>query len=164
MRDFSRVILQLPGFPDGGLMPRKYSCQGEEMSPEVEWMEMPKVTKSLVLFMYDVSVPMDFLRLFTIDHWVVYNIPPEVDGFPEGVSEEIIIEKGARQGLRWGGRRNYMGPCPLAGTHLYVFELYSLKKMLDLKASDEFRKKINEKMQSLIIEKSVYSGKYRKYR
>ena len=74
------MILQLPGFPDGGIMPRKYTAQGEEASPEVEWLELPEETKSLVLFMYDVSVPADWLRLGTIDHWVVYNIPPELTG------------------------------------------------------------------------------------
>jgi Raf kinase inhibitor-like YbhB/YbcL family protein len=158
------MILQLPGFPDGGFMPRKYSCQGKEISPEVEWMELPEGTKSLVLFMYDISIPVDLLRLYKIDHWVVYNIPPEVNRLPEGVSDETIMEKGARQGIRWGGKRNYMGPCPLLGTHLYVFELYSLKKMLEIRSSDSSRRKITEQIQSLILEKSVYSGKYKKYK
>ena len=158
------MILQFPGFPDGGFMPQKHSCQGKEVSPEVEWMELPKGTQSLVLFMYDVSIPMDFLRLYKIDHWVVYNIPPNVNGLPEGVSEEAITEIGAKQGLRWGGKRNYMGPCPISGTHQYVFELYSLKRMLEISSIDASRRKLSEQMQSLILEKSVYSGKYRKYR
>lgn len=145
-------------------MPRRYSCQGDENSPEVEWMELPDNTKSLVLYMYDVSVPTDFLRLTTIDHWVVYNIPPEINGLPEGVPEKERLENGAMQGLRWGGRTGYMGPCPLTGTHLYVFELYALNNILDIRPQDATRKKITELIHSLVVDKSVYAGKYRKYR
>ena len=158
------MILQLPGFPDGGFMPRRYTCQGEEVSPEIEWLELPGRTESLVLFMYDVSIPMDFLRLTTIDHWVVYNIPPDINGLREGIQEEEILENGAVQGIRWSGKRSYMGPCPLSGTHQYVFELYAVNRMLDIEPGEATRKKIKEYMQDLVIEKSVYLGKYTKFR
>ena len=158
------MILQLTGFPDGGLMPRRYTCQGDEVSPEVEWLELPNGTESLVLFMYDVSIPMDFLRLTTIDHWVVYNIPPDTNGLSEGVPEEEILKNGAIQGIRWGGKRSYMGPCPLSGTHQYVFELYALNKTLDIEPREATRNKIKDCIKDIVIEKSVYLGKYRKFR
>ena len=156
------MILQLPGFPDGGIMPRKYTAQGEEASPEVEWLELPEETESLVLFMYDVSVPADWLRLGTIDHWVVYNIPPELTGLPEGLPEIHELENGAQQGTRWGRRTGYMGPDPLTGTHLYVFELYALDKMLDVSPVEATRKKLTEVMTGSVLEKAVYAGKYKK--
>ena len=145
-------------------MPRRYTCQGEEVSPEIEWLELPSGTESLVLFMYDVSIPMDFLRLTTIDHWIVYNIPPDINGLREGVPEEEILENGGIQGIRWGGKRSYMGACPLSGTHQYVFELYALNKMLEIDPNKATRKKIKDCMQDIVIEKSVYLGKYRKFR
>ena len=158
------MILQLPGFPDGGLMPRKYTAQGKEVSPEIEWLELPKGTVSLVLFMYDVSVPADWLRLGTIDHWVVYNIPPALSRLTEGVPETHMLENGAKQGTRWGKRTGYMGPDPLTGTHLYVFELYALDKMLDTEPVDATRKSLTSAMEGAVLDKAVYGGKYKKYR
>jgi Raf kinase inhibitor-like YbhB/YbcL family protein len=158
------MILQLPGFPDGGTMPRKFTAQGEEVSPEVEWLELPEDTASLVLFMYDVSVPADWLRLGTIDHWVVYNILPELTGLREGLPEVHELENGALQGTRWGRRTGYMGPDPLTGTHLYVFELYALDKMLDVPPVEATRKKLTEVMTGSVMEKAVYAGKYKKTR
>jgi Raf kinase inhibitor-like YbhB/YbcL family protein len=158
------MILQLPGFPDGGTMPRKYTAQGDEVSPELEWMELPEGTESLVLFMYDVSIPADWLRLGTIDHWVVYNIPPALGGLPEGLPEQYTLENGALQGKRWGRRTGYMGPDPLTGTHLYVFELYSLDKMLDVAPEEATRKSLTEAMKGFVLDKAVYAGKYRKSR
>ncbi|MBD3170862.1 YbhB/YbcL family Raf kinase inhibitor-like protein [Candidatus Bathyarchaeota archaeon] len=156
------MILQLPGFPDGGNMPRKYSCQGDEVSPELIWMDLPEEIKSLVLFMYDVSIPADWLRLTTIDHWVVYNIPTNLRGLPENVPDEQRLENGALQGKRLRNKTGYMGPCPLFGTHLYVFELYALNKMLEMEPENATRTKLTHTMKTKIIDKTVYAGKYRK--
>ena len=143
-------------------MPRKYTAQGEEVSPEIEWLELPEETMSLVLFMYDVSIPADWLRLGTIDHWIVYNIFPEQNGLPEGLPEERHLPNGVLQGARWGGRAGYMGPDPLSGTHLYVFELYALDKVLDLEPEKATRKQVSEAMAGSVLDKAVYAGKYKK--
>jgi Raf kinase inhibitor-like YbhB/YbcL family protein len=156
------MILQLPGFPDGGNMPRKYTCQGDEASPELIWMELPEGTASLVLFMYDVSVPADWLRLTTIDHWVVYNISPNLTGLAEDVPDEQMLENGVLQGKRFGNKTGYMGPCPLFGTHLYVFELYALDKILDMEPVIATRRKLIQIMETSILDKTVYAGKYKK--
>jgi len=158
------MILQLPGFPDGSMMPRKYTAQGEEVSPEIEWHELPEGTESLVLFMFDVSIPADWLRLSTIDHWVVYNIPPTLDGLPEGLPEEHVLENGGLQGTRWGKRTGYMGPSPLTGTHLYVFELNALDKILDVAPENATRKSLTAVMEGSVLGKAVYAGKYKKTR
>ena len=145
-------------------MPRKYTAQGAEVSPEIEWMELPEDTESLVLFMYDVSIPADWLRLSTIDHWVVYNIPPMLSGLPEGLPEEHVLKNGVTQGTRWGNRTGYMGPDPLTGTHLYVFELLALDKRLDVAPEEATRKKLTAAMEEAVLDKAVYAGKYRKTR
>lgn len=145
-------------------MPRKYTSQGEEVSPEIEGHELPEGTESLVLFMYDVSIPADWLRLSTIDHWVVYNIPPTLDGLPEGLPEEQVLENGGLQGTRWGNRTGYMGPSPLTGTHLYVFELNALDKMLDVAPENATRKSLTAVMEGSVLAKAVYAGKYKKTR
>lgn len=143
-------------------MPRKYTCQGDEVSPELIWMELPEGTKSLVLFMYDVSIPTDWLRLTTIDHWVVYNIPPNLMGLPENVPDEQRLENEVLQGKRYMNKIGYMGPCPLFGTHLYVFKLYALNKMLEIEPENATRAKLTQTMKTKIIDKTVYAGKYRK--
>ena len=145
-------------------MPRKYTSQGEEVSPEIEWHELPEGTESLVLFMYDVSIPADWLRLSTIDHWVVYNIPPTLDGLHEELPEEHVLENGGLQGTRWGNRTGYMGPSPLTGTHLYVFELNALDKMLDVAPENATRKSLTAIMEGSVLDKAVYAGKYKKTR
>ncbi len=145
-------------------MLRKYTAQGEEVSPEVEWLELPEGTESLVLFMYDVSIPVDWLRLGTIDHWVVYNIPPSQSGLPEGLPKKHELTNGILQGTRWGGKTGYMGPAPLTGTHLYVFELCSLDKVLDLAPEEATRKLVTETMAGSVLDKAVYAGKYKKTR
>jgi hypothetical protein len=145
-------------------MPRKYTAQGDEVSPEIEWLELPEGTESLVLFMYDVSIPADWPRLTTIDHWVVYNIPPKLGGLPEGLPEEHILKNGAKQGTRWGGRTGYMGPNPLTGTHLYVFELYALDKTLDIEPAEATRHSLTAAMKDMVLDKAVYAGKYKKTR
>jgi Raf kinase inhibitor-like YbhB/YbcL family protein len=156
------MILQLPRFPRGGTMPRRYTAQGAMVSPEVEWLELPEHTVSLVLFMYDVSIPADWLRLGTIDHWVVYNIPPELGGLPEGLPDEYELSDGVKQGARRGGKPGFMGPNPLTGMHLYVFELYALDRMLDVPPQEATRKRLTEAMSGSVLDKSVYSGKYKK--
>jgi Raf kinase inhibitor-like YbhB/YbcL family protein len=158
------MILQLPGFPDGGTMPRKYTAQGEEVSPEVEWLELPDSTVSLVLFMYDVSVPADWFRVGTIYHWVVYNISPELSGLSEGLPEIHELENGALHGMRWGRRTGYKGPDPLIGTHLYIFELYALDKKFNVSPAEATRSKLTEVMAGSVLDKAIYAGKYKKTR
>lgn len=145
-------------------MPQKYTAQGEEVSPEVEWLLVLEEAQSLVLFMYDMSIPMNWLRLSTIDHWIVYNIPPELDGLPEGLPAKHQLDNGALQGTRWGKQTGYMGPNPLTGTHLYVFELYSLDKMLDVIPEEATRKRLIEAMKGSVLETAVHAGTYKKTR
>ena len=145
-------------------MLRKYTAQGDEVSPEVEWLELPEGTMSLVLFMYDMSVPVDWFRVGTIDHWIVYNIPPELTRLPEGLPDVHELENGALQGMRWGRRTGYMGPNPLTGTHFYVFELYALDKKLNVSPVEATRMRLTEAIVGSVLDKAVFAEKYKKTR
>ncbi|MBN2334377.1 YbhB/YbcL family Raf kinase inhibitor-like protein [Candidatus Bathyarchaeota archaeon] len=156
------MFLKSPAFADGGSIPRRYTCQGEEISPPLTWGDAPEDAESLVLFMYDVDVPSPSLRLSTIDHWIVYNIPPTLEGLPEAVPDEERLDVGATQGRRWGGRTGYMGPCPLTGAHEYMFELHAVDRMLDVEPSRATRKTLRREMRGHTLAEALYRGTYRK--
>lgn len=116
-------------FEDGAPIPRKYSCDGEDISPALSWDNLPAGTQSLALIMDDPDAPRG-----TWVHWVVYDIPPESAGFAENVSATGDGPGGGKQGNNSWKRIGYGGPCPPGGTHRYYFKLYALDTVLGLEA------------------------------
>ena len=100
--------LSSPAFADSGLIPKKFTCQGENVSPELNWREAPASTRSFALIMDDPDAPGG---VFT--HWLVWNIPPQTNSFAEGNGPT------GTQGENDFGKSGYRGPCPPAGTHRY---------------------------------------------
>ncbi len=120
--------LASPAFAERSAIPVKYTCDGEDLSPPLQWRNVPQGTKSLALIGDDPDAPG---RTFV--HWVVYNIPPTAEGLPEGVPAAEALSDGARQGTNDFRRIGYGGPCPPAGkSHRYVFKLYALDVELSL--------------------------------
>lgn len=117
--------LKTSAFREGGTIPKKYTCDGEDISPLLEIRNLPPNTKSLALIMDDP----DATRGTPWDHWLMWNISPAT----QYISEDSIPE-GALQGMNSGGRPKYAGPCPPKGkpAHHYVFTLYALDAVLDL--------------------------------
>lgn len=114
--------LTSPAFANGGMIPAKYTCKGENVSPPLRFMGVPKGTKSLALIMHDPDAPRgDWV------HWLVWNISPDAPGFLDAQTVS-----GALQGTNDFRGTDYGGPCPPSGTHRYVHELYALDTMLDL--------------------------------
>ena len=113
-------------FENGELIPGKYTCEGENVSPEICWEGLPEEVNSIALICDDPDAPSgDFV------HWVVFNIPPKLNGLPEAISTENITNIGALQGVTGYGRKGYNGPCPPAGlAHHYHFRLYALDETL----------------------------------
>jgi Raf kinase inhibitor-like YbhB/YbcL family protein len=111
-------------FEQGEPIPAKYSCNGEDISPSVAWGDPPAETQSLALIMDDPDAPGG-----TWDHWVVFNISPELRELPEGMKAN---ELAATFGENSWGRSDYGGPCPPSGTHHYFFKLYALDTTLNL--------------------------------
>jgi Raf kinase inhibitor-like YbhB/YbcL family protein len=118
------IDLTSPAFSPGGRIPDKYTCSGVNISPELRWSSPPNGAKSLTLIFDDPDAPSG---LFT--HWVLYNLPADLDGLPENYRPSGDV----RVGRSSTGEARYSGPCPPRGsTHHYYFRLYALDQALDL--------------------------------
>jgi hypothetical protein len=125
--DTMALELTSPAFEEGEAIPEKYSCDGEDISPALNWGNLPAGTQSLALIMDDPDAPGG-----TWVHWVVYDIPPETTGFPEKISATGELPNGGKHGNNSWKRIGYGGPCPPGGTHRYFFKLYALDSVLGL--------------------------------
>lgn len=116
-------------FKEGEPIPRRHTCEGEDLSPPLEWTVPPVGTRSFALIADDPDAPGG-----TWVHWVIYNLPPDLRGLSEGVPIKEQLANQARQGLNDFRRIGYGGPCPPPGKpHRYYFRLYALDRLLDLK-------------------------------
>jgi Raf kinase inhibitor-like YbhB/YbcL family protein len=117
-----------PDFAEGEAIPSRFACNGENLSPELVWNEPPVGTQSFALIFNDP----DANSLGWV-HWVVYNLPAESRGIPEGVAPGEEIPSGGLHGASSWRVLQYGGPCPPTGvTHNYEFILYALDTMLDV--------------------------------
>ena len=118
--DMAKITISSPAFAQGQPIPKKFTCSGEDISPELIWSEIPQTTRSIVLIMDDPDAPMG-----TFTHWVVYNLSPESKGLPENTPTGQI-SGGGSQGSNSGRKNGYMGPCPPSGKpHRYFFKIYA---------------------------------------
>jgi len=149
-------ILESTSFKDGGTIPKKYTCDGPDISPQLSWGGVPAGTKSFVLIMDDPDAPMG-----TFNHWILYDLPGEARGLPEGVAKDPALGDGSKQGVTSFRRVGYGGPCPPRGpAHRYFFNLYALDTPalgLGPKASKE---EVESKMKGHILGKAVLMGRY----
>jgi Raf kinase inhibitor-like YbhB/YbcL family protein len=142
-------------FKDKQSLPIQFTCDGESISPPLEFNEVPTNAKSLVLLMEDPDVPRDLRPDGIWDHWVVYNIPPSVTSIEMGESPEGI------GGLNTGGKSGYSPACPPSGQHRYVFKLYALDAMLAFDDPSIVTKKVlEEEMEDHIIDQAELVGIY----
>jgi Raf kinase inhibitor-like YbhB/YbcL family protein len=125
MNAASTISITSPAFQAGGDIPAKFTCNGTNVSPELQISGVPNEAKSLVLIVDDPDAPRG---LFT--HWIVWNIDPKTTQMAENSAPA-----GAVQGTSDFGKRNYGGPCPPSGTHRYFFKMFALDTKLDLKPS-----------------------------
>lgn len=121
--------LKTSAFPPNGEIPRKYTCDGPDLSPVLSWPEPPPGTQSLSLIVDDPDAPVG-----TWVHWVLYDLPASVRELAEGVPKDGELKNGARQGRNDFRRIGYGGPCPPPGpAHRYFFKLYALNTKTNLK-------------------------------
>lgn len=120
--------LRSKAFQEGGNIPKKHTCDGPDLSPPLEWSEVPSGTHSFALVVEDPDAPSG-----TWIHWVVYDLPGEARSLPEGVSSTETLPRGGAQGRNDFGRIGYGGPCPPPGRpHRYFFRLYALDSKVNL--------------------------------
>jgi len=124
-----------PQFSEKNPIPKKYTCDGQDVNPPVEFFEVPKTAVSLVLIVDDPDAPSGAWV-----HWIVFNIPPDTDAIRE--NSQVF---GAEEGITSFGSRGYGGPCPPKGEHRYFFRLYALDTILPAEeySIDEIMSEIN---------------------
>jgi Raf kinase inhibitor-like YbhB/YbcL family protein len=145
-----------PAFEDGELIPAKYTCDGEDISPPLQWDAVPEGTKSIALISDDPDAPMG-----TWVHWVLFNLPPEARELAENIPPDRALPNGAKQGTSDFGRIGYGGPCPPGGTHRYFFKVYALDAELDLEA-DARKRDLLKAMEGHILSQGQLMGKYKR--
>jgi Raf kinase inhibitor-like YbhB/YbcL family protein len=124
-----KISLKSPAFNNGEMIPKKYTCDGQDISPPLQWDTIPLGTESFALISDDPDAPVGIWV-----HWVIYNIPPALNSLPEQLPPIEFLPNGAIQGLNDFYRIGYGGPCPPPGrAHRYFFKIYALDCKLNLK-------------------------------
>ncbi len=152
--------LESEAFSEGGAIPRKYTCEGEDISPALAWAGIPDRAKSLVLIADDPDAPDPKAPRMTWVHWVLYNIPADAGGLAEGVK---VLPAGTMNGINDWKRPGYGGPCPPVGCHRYFFKLYALDTMLT-GLSHPTKAAVEAAMRNHILAQTALIGTYEKGR
>ncbi len=111
-------------FTNNGQIPERYTCHDQDITPPLQWSDVPQQTKSLALMLSDPDAPSG-----TWEHWLIFNLSKDSSGLPENLKK---LPDGAEIGLNSWGKMQYNGPCPPSGEHRYVFRLYALDTLLNL--------------------------------
>jgi hypothetical protein len=156
--------LKTTAFPDGGVIPPKFSQAGAQVSPALTWLNVPPGTRSFVLHMRDPDVARNRGTEDQV-HWLVWNIPGTATGLPEGVPKGAELPDGSRQISASGPV--YRGPgAPANGPmHHYTFELYALDTVVDVPAGEDAwatRTAVWTAMEGHVLGKAVYVGLFRR--
>lgn len=142
-------------FAENETIPKKHTCDGEDVSPPLAWTGVPEGTQSLTLIADDPDAPGG-----TFVHWVIYELPPGLNGLPEGVAKTGSLEGGGLQGINGFRKIGYNGPCPPRGTtHRYYFKLYALDAKLNLKEGAT-KTDLEKAMKGHILAQGQVMGRY----
>jgi Raf kinase inhibitor-like YbhB/YbcL family protein len=152
------LSLESPAFTAKGRIPRKHTCEGDDVSPALAWSGVPAGAKSLALIVDDPDAPDPRAPRMTWVHWVLYDIPPDAPGLPEGATS---LPAGTREGRNDWKRTGYGGPCPPVGRHRYFHKLYALDVALgDL--GEPSKAKLEAAMKGHILAHAELVGTYQK--
>jgi Raf kinase inhibitor-like YbhB/YbcL family protein len=142
-------------FASGGTIPKPLTCDGDDLSPALQWKAPPSATKSLALIADDPDAPVG-----TWVHWVIFDLPPALRSLPQGFPKTEQSADGSRQGTNDFKKIGYGGPCPPPGKpHRYFFKLYALDSKLNLKPGAT-KKDLERAMQGHILARGEYMGRY----
>ena len=146
--------LESTAFTANGMIPFLYTCDGQDISPELRWDEPPAGTQSLALIVDDPDAPSGIFV-----HWVLYDLSPETRHLPEAVAATPTLLNGGTQGKNDFGQLGYGGPCPPSGVHRYFFKLYALDRELGLK-SGATKAQLEAAMNGHILAAAELIGRY----
>ena len=147
-------------FAHSGKIPSKYTCEGDDQSPPLEWTDAPAGTKSFALIVDDPDAPDPAKPQRVYVHWVVYNIPPDVKRIDEN-GWKSKMPAGSATGMNDFGRQGWGGPCPPIGRHRYFFKLYALDTTLSALSSPK-KKDVENAMKGHILGQAELMGTYQK--
>ena len=153
----SDMKLSSSAFAGGAEIPRKYTCEGDDVAPPLAWSGVPKGAKSLALVVDDPDAPDPAAPKLTWVHWVVVDLPPDSSGIAEGAA----LPPGARAGANDWKRAEYRGPCPPVGRHRYFFKLYALDAELPELARPT-KAELERAMQGHVLASAELVGTYQK--
>ncbi len=144
-------------FKDGADIPARFTCDGDNASPQLTWSDLPLDTKSLALIADDPDAPSG-----TFNHWVLFNLPSYSKGLTDDVPKTDKLDSGALQGRNSFGQIGYSGPCPPFGSvHHYHFQLYALDSNLDLKAGAT-KAQVLAKMEGHVVGRAELIGLFKR--
>ena len=152
------MILTSSAFTHNGAIPRRYTCDGADVSPPLAWTGVPERAKSLVLIVDDPDAPDPAAPKMTWVHWVLYNIPPGESGIPEAAKTPPA---GALPGVNDWKRTGYGGPCPPVGRHRYFHKLFALDSLLE-GLSKPTKSAVEKAMQGHILAQTELVGTYQR--
>ena len=141
-------------FEESGMIPSKYTCDGQDISVPLKFEDVPDGTVSMALISDDPDAPMG-----TWVHWVIFNLPLDTTELSEDVPSQEILPNGAKQGKNDFKKIGYNGPAPPRGTHRYYFKIYALDTQLDLEPGIT-KKQLLKAMEGHILAKGELMGKY----
>jgi len=142
----THLLISSTSFSDQGDIPVDYTCDGKNINPEIIVDDIPAIAKSLVVVVDDPDAPGG-----SFTHWLIWNIRPK----------KMILENSVPgiEGKNSFGKINYMGPCPPSGVHRYLFKVYALDALLNIKAGSD-RKTLEQAMQDHIVGSGILMGRY----
>ncbi|MGH9777984.1 MAG: YbhB/YbcL family Raf kinase inhibitor-like protein [Candidatus Acidiferrales bacterium] len=144
-------------FAKGGDIPRKFTCDAQDVSPALNWSEPPKGTLSFALIMDDPDAPVG-----TWVHWVLYDLPATARSLPEGALKDALAADGAQLGKNSWDRLGYGGPCPPPGpAHRYFFKLYALDGKTNVRPGAT-KAELEKAMQGHILAQAELMGRYKR--
>ena len=149
MNAVSSISITSPAFQAGGDIPTKFTCNGTNISPELQISGVPSEAKSLALIVDDPDAPHGLFN-----HWLVWNIDPKTTRVAENSAPP-----GGVQGTNDFGKTKYGGPCPPSGTHRYFFKIFALDTKLELKPSAH-RPELDAAMRGHILAQGELMARY----
>lgn len=148
------ITITSPSFSGGEEIPDKFTCNGENINPELNIEDIPEDAQSLVLIVDDPDAPTG-----TFVHWVMFNLP--VEGSGKNISENYSPEENVIEGENDFGKIGYGGPCPPSGTHRYFFKIYALNDPLNLEEGSS-KSDVEKAMEGKILDSGKLKGLYSK--
>lgn len=153
--DSMPLSLSSPSFSSGGDIPKKFTCDGADVSPQLSWTESPAGTKSFALLVDDPDAPVG-----NWNHWTLWNLPATTRSLLEGVSKDASLRDGTQQGKNDFRKTGYNGPCPPPGKpHRYYFKLFALDIELKLKPGAG-KHELETAMKGHILAQAEWMGRY----